>query len=360
MPPTTTSHAADRLRTWLERTARRRHGMPEPQVLVRAPGFGFDFGDLSTPFHAASVGKLMTAALIARLTEEGRFDFTTPLGALLPPGDLTDLPAAPGADVAADVTVEHLLTHTSGIPDYFEPPGRVRTAASSSAVAADRDRRWRPADLLDQVRGLPAAGFPGERFHYADTGYVLLGRIAEEAAGGRFSDLLRERVLDPVGMAGASTPYDPDDAPEDLAELDVAPFWLDGHELSRAHSVSIDWACGGVVGTAEDFLRFQRALHGGRLVSPESLEHLLRPRRRFRRGIRYGAGAMTLRFGEFLPPLMRGLPEPVGHNGVWATHLYHYPEQDAHVVLNFHSTRQVNPSFMAHARIARLLTGLAH
>lgn len=344
-----------RLRSWLERATRRRGDMPAPQVLVQAPGLEFGFGDLDRPFHSASVGKLMTATLIITLVEQGRFSFTDPIGSLLPASDVTGLPAASGVDVGTDVTVEHLLTHTSGVPDFFEPPRGTETAASFRTITTERDRLWRPAELLDQARLLPPVGRPGEHFHYADTGYVLLGRIAEEATGERFSTLMRERIFVPGGMVNASTPYDPDDEPEDLAELDVAPCWIDGRELSRARSVSLDWAGGNIVSTAEDLVNFQRALHGGRLISRFHLEYLARPRRRFRRGIHYGAGTMTLRFGEFLPPLMRGLPEPVGHNGFWATHMFYYPDQDAHVVLNFHSTRQMNASFMAHSRIARIL-----
>lgn len=353
--PTTDHRDVRRLRSWLERATRRRSDMPAPQVLVRAPGFEFGFGDLNLPFHSASVGKLMTATLIITLVEEGRFSLTDPLGSLLPATDVTGLPAAPGVDVGADVTVEHLLTHTSGVPDFFEPPRGTDTAASFRHIGTKRDRIWRPAELLDQARDLPPIGRPGERFHYADTGYFLLGRIAEEAAGRRFCALLRERVLEPSGMVNASTPYDPDEAPEDLAELDVAPFWIGDHELSRARAISLDWAGGNIVSTAQDLVAFQRALHGGRLISRAHVEYLARPRRRFRRGIHYGAGTMTLRFGELLPPLMRGLPEPVGHNGFWATHMFYYPAQDAHVVLNFHSNRRMNASFMAHARIARLI-----
>jgi D-alanyl-D-alanine carboxypeptidase len=68
---------------------------------------------------------------------------------------------------------------------------------------------------------------------------------------------------------------------------------------------------------------------------------------------------MTLRFGELSPPLLRGLPEPVGHLGFWATHLFHYREQDAHVVLNFHSRHHMGQSFRVHAAIARILSRLA-
>ncbi|MFI2102830.1 serine hydrolase domain-containing protein [Isoptericola sp. NPDC019693] len=343
----------DRLRSALDRTARRHTSMPPPQVLVVAPGLELESGG-SQPFHAASVGKVMTATLVAMLVEQGRFGVGSPLGKLLPASDLDGLPAAPGVDVRTDVTVEHLLTHTSGIPDFFEPPRGTRTAVSTRTVAAEPDRYWSPTALLDEARRLPARERPGQ-FRYGDTAFVLLGRVVEEATGEAFTEVLRTRVLEPTGMEGSSTPYSDARVPGDLDGLDVAPFWLGRHELSRALSLSLDWAGGGIVAPPADLVRFQQALHGGRLVSPETLRWMAAPRHRRRRGIHYGAGMVTVRFGEFTPPFLRGLPEPVGGLGHFATHLFYYPRQDAHVVLNFHAYRRMNQSFMTHARIARLL-----
>lgn len=350
--------AVRRLQATLARMARRRPSMPPPQVLVVSPGLQLWSGG-SRPFHTASVGKVMTATLVAMLVEQGRLDFDTPLGKLLPAADLERLPTAPGVDVSSDVTVEHLLAHTSGLPDYFEPPRGGRTAVSVRAAGTRPDRRWTPSELLDEARHLPAVGRPGERFHYSDTGFVLLGRVVEEVTGEPFNAVLRERVFAPSGMERSSTPYSDARTPADLAALDVAPFWLGGRELSRALSVSLDWAGGGIVSPPEDLVNFQRALHGGQLVSPETLRWMATPRSRRRRGIHYGAGVVTVRFGEFTPPFLRGLPEPIGGLGHFATHMFYYPQQDAHVVLNFHSYRRMNQSFIVHARIAQLLSSRA-
>ncbi|WP_203137490.1 serine hydrolase domain-containing protein [Microbacterium sp. JZ31] len=353
------SRAEAALRSSLERMAGRRAGMPAPLVRVSAPDWEFGFGDVDKPFHAASSGKLFTATLIGMLAEQGLLALDSPIGRLLPHADVAGLPAAAGVDVGRAVTVQQLLAHTSGIPDFFDPPRGRATEASVRTLSRHRDRLWTPADLLDQARSLPAVGRPGERFHYSDTGYVLLGRIAEEAGGESFAAQLRTRLFEPTGMERASTPYDSTLIPDDLSTIDVAPFWIEGEEFSRARCVSLDWAGGNVVATADDFIRFQRALFGGRLIDAGLLEHLIRPRRRFRRGIHYGAGIMTLRFDEFIPLVMRGLSQPVGHLGVWASHVFSHREHEAHVVLNFHSTsmREMNESFRTHARVARILAG---
>lgn len=343
----------------LVRLQRRRPGKPSPQVLVCAPGLTVEHGDLEKPFHSASVGKVMTATLIAQLVDERQINFDTPIGDLLPANDLFELPARPGVSVSRDVTVDHLLTHTSGLPDFLLPRRGYQTRCSMRGMVAYPDQMWTPTLLLDEVRRLPAVGKPGEKFLYSDTAYVLLGRISEEATGERFADLLRSRIFHPSGMERSSTPYDYTEMPDDPGDIDVAPFWIGSHELSSGRSMSLDWAGGGVVAPAGDFVRFQRALHGGDLVSSKSLAYMLRSRNRRRPGLHYGAGAVTIHFEEFMPHL-RGLPRPVGGVGATSTHMFYYPEQEAHVILNFHSTRpwEMNRSFLTHIRLARIISEL--
>ncbi len=352
-----TGSQLQRLNVWLEKAVLRRGPLPEPQILIQAPGLDIEFGDVSTPFHATGVGKLATATVIAGLVDEGRITFDTPVGTLLPATDLAGLPAAAGVDIAHDVTVDHLLTHTSGLPDYVEPPGKAHTDCSMTGIVFDPDRVWNPSDLLEEIRPLPAVGTPGKRFHYCDTGYILLGRIVEEALGQSFAACLQSRIFDPCGMANSGTPYDAALIPDELSALDVAPLWLGKHELSRTRCLSVGWAGGGIVASAGDLVQFQQALHAGDLIAAETLDRLTRIRHRFRRGIHYGAGCMALRFAEFFPP-SRGLPQPTGHLGATATHLFYYPDQDAHVVLNFHSTAEMRRSLDAHIRIARLVAQL--
>ncbi len=343
------------MRTKLEQVTRRRAPrLPAPQVLVEAPGVRFAFGDVARPFHTASIGKVFTAVLIGRLVERGAFELETPIGALLPAAELAGLPAAAGVDPGTQVTVEHLLSHRSGLPDPLLPPRGHRTDCSVTALAGDLDRRWTLTDVLTQTRGLPAVGRPGERFGYTDAGYALLLRIAEERAGAPARELLRSQVFEPSDMRATHQPHDTATAAE-LAQLVIAPMWLGRADVSRSTALSIGSVDGGAVTTAEDLVRFRRALDGGRLISAPLLARLARPRSRLRRGIHYGAGHVTLRFGEFMPPLLRGLPEPVGGLGLTATHAFWYPAQQAHVVLNFGSTRAMRQSFQAHLAIARTL-----
>ena len=339
-----------------ERFARKRPQLPDPQVLVRAPGLEFPSGDRARRFHAASVGKMLTATLAFQLAESGRLDLAAPLPSLLPASERDGLFA--DQDAAASVTALHLLTHTSGVADYFGGPndtGETFTAQATRNLA----RRYTPADLLNFSREHQRpVGRPGERFSYSDTGYVLLARLIEEAGGAPLGTQLHERVLGPAGMdascllfhtmPGGEASVDPDPG----AALDVAPILVDGVDLSRARSLSCDWGGGGIVTTVDDLHRFAGAWHAGALIGTESRARMARIENRFRPGIHYGAGLMQLRYPGFFP-LLVGLPRTVGHLGVTGVHLFSDPERDITIVLNMHSTREMTRSFQLHIQLLR-------
>ncbi len=349
MPRTTTPAAlAASLDRHLARVTRRRarKGLPAPQARVEAPGFLYRSGS-DEPFHVASIGKLATTTLIAQQIDRGALTLDTSIAELLPASDTRGLFRAP----ESDVTVAHLLAHTSGVADYFDDPatgGNVRRR-----VVTDPEHFWTPAELLDfsRTRQKPV-GTPGERFHYSDTGFALLGRIVEELAGDSFTQLVRRRVFEPAGMESSIT-WQREPGP-----ARIAPLWLDGVEASGFRSLSCDWAGGGIVSTVDDLARLGTALTDGTLVSPETWQRITQPVNRMRPGIHYGHGAMQLRFDGFMP-LLRGLHRPVGHLGVLSTHLFVDVERGTSVVMNFHDTREMVVSFQTHIRIMQGLARLS-
>ncbi|GAA1964752.1 serine hydrolase domain-containing protein [Agromyces allii] len=353
----------------LARVSRRRGELGAPQDAVRSERLGLDyrFGDQQQRFHVASIGKTFTATLVMQLVEAGAFTVDTPISALLPRDEVTGLFDTEGtADAAGGATVHHLLTHTAGVADYFE--GAVTSGPRMlDLVLAEPDHLWTPAQLLDfsRERQRPV-GRPGERFAYSDTGYVLLGRVLEQATGRAFYELLHERVFTPLGMRDSALQFfsrpardtgtgtDDGSRAERPVTTEIAPFRLGRVEASRFTSISCDWAGGGIISTPGDLTTFSGALHHGDLVSAASLEVLGEMRNRFRPGIRYGAGLMQVRFEGF-SPLLRRLPRPVGHIGVLATHLFHDPAHDADIALNFASTREMVRSFRTLITIEQLL-----
>lgn len=348
--------AARRERTAPNAAPERRPVAP-PLIHVSGPRLRVSLGDTQQPFFIASIDKVFVATLIAQLFDASRLGPETPLGAVLPQADLATLPAFPGVVPAKDITVEHLLSHTSGLPDVMAPPRGHSTGCSIASLRNKASRHWTTRQMLAEAAGLPALAPPGHRFHYADTGYLLLMRIVEEAAADSYGSQLRRLVFEPCEMQDTSRWTHPSARELAVLRSRVAPFAFgrSRHNLAPTLAPQLGWTGGlGGVSTAQDLVRFQQRLHHGELFDARWLGFLAPPRHRLRPGIAYGAGMASLRFGGF-SPLLRGLPEPVGGLGYTATHLFYYPEQRTHVVLNFHAHARMAASVRAHIRLARLI-----
>ncbi|MBB4071436.1 class A beta-lactamase-related serine hydrolase [Leucobacter sp. OH2974_COT-288] len=317
-------------------------GLFAPQVLVKTSAGEYRSGAQELPFHAASVGKLATAALVMQDVEAGRYELSTSVSALLPAAELYGLFANDTA------TVEQLLGHTAGVQDYFAWRG-IRGGAFTKQVVKHPEHHWLPAELLDYTRKQQQPiSEPGEKFRYSDTGFVLLGRILEEQNEATFTSLLRQRIFEPAGM-GDTVLWLREQGP-----TKIAPAFLGSVDVSGFESLSCDWAGGGIVTTLDDAAQLIIALREGILLRPDSWNIMCTPRNKLRGGIYYGLGAMQLRFAEF-SPFLRGLPRPVGHAGVFGVHAFSYPDSGAVVVLNFGGTKAMPASFRSHIKIALAL-----
>lgn len=324
----------------------------QPQVAVSAPhrGINFHYGPRDIPFHGTSVGKLVTAACVMQQVDNGALTLDTPIASVLASAELEGLFAA---GHLYEVTIEHLLTHTSGVNDYFD--GRARGGKLSKRALADLERKWSPHDLLNHTRtNQRPVGKPGQRFFYSDTGFVLLGRILEETSGLPLETLFHERVFSPLEMTSAFMPYR---SSPHQGGSSLAPMWLGKTRVDLSPALTLDWAGGGIAATPNDFVRLIRGLRNGTLVSQESWERMTILRNRFRVGLHYGAGTMIVNFAE-LSPWARNWPRLGGHLGVSAAHVWHDPVHDADIVINFGSTAAMRPSFRALYEVVGALRSL--
>jgi CubicO group peptidase (beta-lactamase class C family) len=214
-------------------------------------GYGVE-NTVDTRFAIASGTKGFTALVVVGLVAEGRLKLETTAREVL--GD--DLPL-----IDDRVTVEHLLTHTSGIGDYCDdddppetPPGLVTSA-----------------DYLAALDGFPQKSPPGTEFHYHNGAFAVLGLIAERIAGIPFADLVRTRVTEPAGMT--DTAFLRSDA---LPGRTATGYLEDGRTNVFSLPV-VGFGDGGIYSSAPDFRKFWPALLDGRIVPREWVERILRP-----------------------------------------------------------------------------------
>lgn len=315
---------------------RARAGLPAPQVLLQTPDGEYSFGARHQAFHSASAGKLATTALIMQEVEAG-----------LSLGSLVEevLPEAQGLFAAPGATIEHLLGHVSGLPDsLMGRDGLIRTWITQP------DKVWSPADHIAFVRNYrKPRGLPGEKYCYADVGFILLGRIVETRSGKSFDELLQERIFQPLGMTNSVLwGYGSNPMP-------IAPAWVNGVEISSFRSLESDWAAGGLATTLDDLVKLARGISDGTLISRESFRLITTPRHQFRRGMWYGLGTMQLR-AEGFAPWLRGMPRYVGHLGLLGVHCTIDVASETAIALNFHSAQEMPASVRTYLQIVQALT----
>lgn len=199
-----------------------------------------------TRFNIASMGKMFTAIAIGRLVQQGRLSFQDTVAQHLP-----DFPR----DIAEQVTLHHLLTHTSGLGMYWSTPSYLRDRLSIRTVA----------DYMAVLE--PSLAFtPGERFAYSNSGYIVLGAVIEKVTGRDFYDHVRDEIFVPAGMTHS-----------DYATLDqLTELYAraNGGTGGGAHDPNRGGPAGGGYSTVDDLLKFQAALQAGQLVDADVLREM--------------------------------------------------------------------------------------
>jgi CubicO group peptidase (beta-lactamase class C family) len=232
---------------------------------------------VETQFAIASGTKGLTALAVASLIEDGSLALSTTARSVL--GD--DLPL-----IRDDVTVEHLLAHRSGIGDYLDEEAELDLAGYLMPVPVHELATTE--QYLAVLDGHPTKFEPGERFSYCNGGYVVLALIAERTSGVPFHELVRRRVCEPAGMIDTEF-LRSDELPGRAA---VGYLTIDGVSRTNVFHLPVRGSGdGGIYSTVGDFSSFWRALFAGRIVSPEWVAELTRPRSDVPEGSRrYGLG----------------------------------------------------------------------
>lgn len=205
-------------------------------------------------FRLASVSKQFTAAAVLLLVEEGRLGLDQPVRRWLP-----ELPPA-----ASSVTLRHLLSHTSGLPDYED----LMDPADS--------RQVHDADVLALLAREDRLDFtPGTAYHYSNSGYALLALIVGRASGQDFATFLQQRIFGPLHMTHTVAHQDGVDT---VTARAYGYSWIDGRwQRTDQSTTSAVLGDGGIYSSLDDLARWDAALYDDRLLSAASRRAMFSP-----------------------------------------------------------------------------------
>jgi CubicO group peptidase (beta-lactamase class C family) len=229
--------------------------------IIKAQGFGFSNVELNVPvkpetvFQTGSVGKQFTATAVMMLVEEGKVSLDDKITKYFP-----ESPAA-----WKDITVRHLLTHTSGIPDY----------GSESKKMVDLHVDYTEDKLVRRFTEFPLDFPPGSKWSYSNSGYVILGVLIHRVSGKFYGDFLEDRVFHPLHM----------DATHIISEADIVPNRSAGYRLVKGELKNQEWVAPKLNTTADgalytnilDMAKWDAALTQQTLLKKSSYQEMYTP-----------------------------------------------------------------------------------
>ncbi|MDP4223531.1 MAG: serine hydrolase [Bacteroidota bacterium] len=223
--------------------------------IVYKKAFGMANLELNVPmqpdmvFRVGSITKQFTAIAILQLMEQGKLSLQDDITKFIP-----DYPTQ-----AYKITIEHLLTHTSGIKSYTNVP-EFQTYAKED---------FKPAEVIDKFKNLPMEFAPGTKWNYNNSGYFLLGYIIEKASGKSYREYIEQNLFEPAGMT--SSLYGSDTK---IVKNRAYGYEPNGDRPSNAEYVSmlLPYSAGAIMTTVGDLYRWNRALLSYKLVKKETLE----------------------------------------------------------------------------------------
>ncbi len=296
--------------------------------IAKAAGYGLANVELrvasrpETIYQSGSIGKQFTATLVMMLVEEGKMSLTDHISKYI-----ADAPA-----IWKDITIRHLLTHTSGISNNLYNQINMR-------------QDYTEDELVKKIASIPLDFQPGEKWNYSNPGYVMLGILIHKATGKFYGDLLREKIFAPLGMDTARV----------INEADIIPNRADGYRSVKGEWKNQQWvspalnttADGSLYLTVLDMARWDAALYTEKLLKKSSLESMWTP-------VKLNDGK-TRNYGFGWAFADVNGHKLIEHGGAWqgfTTHIARYVD-DRLTVIVLTNSAGVNPT-----RIARGIAGL--
>lgn len=279
--------------------------------IIYHKAFGMADLELNVPmkpdmvFRIGSITKQFTSVAILQLMEQGKLSLQDEITKFIP-----DYPVH-----GHKITIEHLLTHTSGIKSY----------TSMSEIGQFMRRDMKPEEVIGLFRNQPMDFAPGTRYNYNNSGYFLLGYIIEKVSGKSYPEYIEENFFRKLGMNNSY--YGSNSR---IIKNRASGYSPDANGVINAEimSMTIPYAAGSILSTVEDLFKWNQALHSYKLINKETLEKAFTEYKLTDgRGTEYGYG-WGLKKIQGSPTIEHG----GGING-FLTNAIYLPEEDVFVAL---------------------------
>jgi D-alanyl-D-alanine carboxypeptidase len=304
-----------------------------------------------TPVYIASITKLYTATVIMGLYEKGALSLDDPMSKYLPGELIRGVHVFKGKDYSREITIKQLLSHTSGIADYYDEKPKGGKSLFEMFVEKP-ERAWSVDETIERVRTDLKPNFPpGAGASYSDTNFQLLGKVIEAITGKPLHTVYEDFIFRPLGLrhtwlVGRSEPQiDPHAAPADVFYGDM--------NITKTRSNGAYWADGGIVSTAEEMIIFLKALNEGRIVRRDTLRSM-HHWHKLQFPLQYGYGTMYFKLPRFMNMLFK-MPPLWGHSGSTGSFLYYSEDLDLYMAGSIDQVESKSKPFRLMLRVMKAI-----
>ncbi|WP_164214345.1 serine hydrolase domain-containing protein [Virgibacillus sp. YIM 98842] len=275
-------------------------------------------------YFIASVTKLYVTAVALKLRSENLLQLEDCIANYLSKDIVRGIHVLDGVDYSHDITIKHLISNTSGIPDYFAcKHSDGKTVASQ--LFQGNDEEWPLEKTLDLIKGNKPKFKPGQKgkVNYSDTNYQLLGRIMENVTGLSMTEIFQTFIFDKLNLSKTYV-Y------EDVNDTKPVPLYYKSNAVHVPLYMSSIAPEGGIVSTAKDTMTFLKAFFNGYFFPTEQLEELKQWNRIYFPGqFYYGIGLEKLWVPRILSP-SNPIKEILGFWGQSGAFAFYNPERDVY------------------------------
>lgn len=298
-------------------------------------------------YFIASTTKLFTTAIILHLKQEGKLNLDDKISTYLDTTILNGLHIYKGKDYSNELTIKHLLAHTSGLPDYFQNKGANGKSLEDEIVGGN-DQFWTFEQAMERTKAIKPLFAPGtkNKAHYSDANFQLLGKIIENITKKSYSTNCIDLIIKPLNLSKTYLYLD---------YTDTTPKTL-YYKLNPLHipkSMTSFGADGGMVSNSADMLIFIEAFFTGKLFPKTYIDDLQHWNKIFF-PMQSGIGIHKFQLPRMFNPT-GAIPYFIGHSGLSGALAYCSPKENLYIVGTVNQVAHPDMSFKTMIKLTQII-----
>ncbi len=300
---------------------------------------------IDQPYFIASITKLYTTAIILKLRAESKLSLDDKISKYIDHSVLYGLHIYKGKDYSQELTIKHLLSHTSGLPDYFQGKG-VSGKSLENEITEGNDQFWTFEQAVERTKKMTPLFAPGTKgkANYSDANFQLLGKIIETITHKTYAENCKEFIIQPLGLTKTYL-Y------QDSTDKTPKTLFYKSNELNIPKAMTSFGADGGMVSTSADMLIFIEAFFTGKIFPKVYINELQEWNRIFF-PLKSGIGIHLFKLPRIFNPT-GAVPYFIGHSGLSGALAYYSPKENIFVVGTVNQVAHVDISFKTMIKITQ-------